>query len=222
MIQGSWRCLTLRHYVAYWPWEPVIDAAVMWSVRITLAELRYSFQAPFCNKPASSTTNRLLNKWLQGCTPPETSFPPTTSFRRWNLIQKYSPADRVGPEFPRNSHVVHNITRVWSRLVSTPWVPGTSRAPCFGFPECATPPSPHWGWGHNHRNYSLCECLSPRINSKNRRAPSSCPLRVSRHGPTVPNYPSKEASNRYLQLYLTFCGKTEDLKCYEGEKKRCL
>lgn len=28
-----------------------------------------------------------------------------------------------------------------------------------------------------------------------------------------------EASNRYLQLYLPFCGKTEDLKYYEGEKK---
>lgn len=28
-----------------------------------------------------------------------------------------------------------------------------------------------------------------------------------------------EASNRYLQLYLAFCGKAKDLKCYEGEKK---
>lgn len=56
----------------------------MWSVRIMLADLRRSFQAPFCNKPASSNTNRLLNKRLQGCTPPETSYSfffPPTSFR---------------------------------------------------------------------------------------------------------------------------------------------
>lgn len=31
-----------------------------------------------------------------------------------------------------------------------------------------------------------------------------------------------EANNRYLQLYLAFCGKTEDLKCYEGEKNQCV
>lgn len=34
----------------------------------TLAEPWRSSQTPFCNKQASSTTNRSLNKWLRGCT----------------------------------------------------------------------------------------------------------------------------------------------------------
>lgn len=81
--------------------------------------------------------------------------------------------------------------RVWSRLVATLGVPGTSRAPCFGFPECGTPPRPHWDWGRNRRNYTPCECLSPRVNEENRWAPSSSRRRVRSHVQSVKYNPGK-------------------------------
>lgn len=52
--------------------------------------------------------------------------------------------------------VGHNIARVWSRLVSTPLAPVGKL--WFEFNKCGTPPIPHLGWGHNHRNLNPCEC----------------------------------------------------------------
>lgn len=85
---------------------------VMWSIRITLAELRRSFPAPFCNKAASSSANSSLNKRLQGCTPPETSH----SF--------FSPTDILPPLEPRTKIQSCTLggariqgTRMWSTIL---------------------------------------------------------------------------------------------------------
>lgn len=67
----------------------------------------------------------------------------------------------------RNSHLGRYETRVWSRRVSSQWVPGTTREILVWF--CWVAPHP---W-HHRRNYTLYECLSPSVYYKNHRAPTS-------------------------------------------------
>ena len=57
--------------------------------------------------------------------------------------------------------------RVWSRRVSSQWVPGTTREILVWFCWVALHP-----W-HHRRNYTLYECLSPSVYYKNHRAPTS-------------------------------------------------
>lgn len=151
---------------------------------------RYYSKAASCSEQVSRTANGLSNKQLRGCTQ---HFP----VQPWELrllffplpLQKKTPqscnANQVGLLLKPGS--LNTVKKVacgptivpggffffWSRLVSTLWVPGTSRALCFGFPECGTPPKPSLGLRSQPQE------LRPHANichpEENRRAPSLIP-----------------------------------------------
>lgn len=111
------------------------------------------------------------------------------------MEQQSKPTTRIGtdpkPKPLRNSHLDQHVSQ---SLVQT----------CFfsmgawhhlGNPGLVlvsgTPPTPHWGWGHNRKNYIPYECLSPGVCYKNRRAPTSPWPNENRPVLSVKRYPRK-------------------------------
>lgn len=103
----------------------------------------------------------------------------------------------------RNLHLDHYVARVWSRLVS--FLLGAWHH--LGNPSLVlasgTPPRPHWGWGHNRKNYTLYECLSPSVYYKNRCAPTSPWLSENRPEQSVERYPGKPVMTTSGSIWLS-------------------
>lgn len=194
----------------------------MWSIRITLAELRRSFQAPFCNKPSSSTANRLLNKRLHGCTPPETSY--SFFFFPTDILPPLEPRTKIqsctlggaritkklacGPQYYQGLvQTCFHSMGAWHQRGTVPWFSwvGHSTLPSVGLRSQPQELQLMWMFfTQSQLEEPLSSLLIPAESESSWADSQVLPW---------------EASNRYLQLYLAFCRKTEDLKCYEGEKK---
>lgn len=122
--------------------------------------------------PPNTATNWWQTSWLHLC------YPTSCCYNCYSFTQKYAkqtssqPWDRSQTKPLKNSHLDQDVAKVWSRHVSPPWVPGTTRRIKIWFLVSGTPPMPHWGWRHNRKNYTLYECLSPSVYYKNHRAPT--------------------------------------------------
>lgn len=126
------------------------------------------------------------------------------STKIWNCKAKQRPRwDRSQTKPLRNSHPGQHVTRVWSRLVSSPWVPGTTWEILVPGLLSGTPPMPHWGWRHNRKNYSLYECLSPSVYYENHCAPTSPWESENRPEQSVNHYPGKPIMTTSSSIWLS-------------------
>lgn len=160
----------------------------MWLFRVTLAEPPRSFQAPFGSKPASSITNRLLNKRLSCQDLLRDTFPP-------NILPLLEPSTKMQTGWGQNSQE----SPMWSTIL-----PGFG-PDLFPLHGCLAPAG-------SRALVSLSVALHPtligvevtttgmtsyvnvcRPESTKRTAelPSSSRPRVSRHEQTVKYYPGK-------------------------------
>lgn len=99
--------------------------------------------------------------------------------------------DRSQTKPLRNSHLGQHVARV---MVQTSFF-SMGAWHHLGNPGLVlvsgTPPMPHWGRRHNRKNYTLYECLSPSVYSKNHRAPTSSWLSKNRPEQSFEHYPGK-------------------------------